>query len=142
MEAQELRKKMNCPFNGKLCINGVREDFTATNEVGQKIWCRFWTHVVGKDPQTDKNLDHFDCALAWMPIVMLEVSQRSMQNTATMSNVANEVHKAGSEINKMARGLHNVAIEFNNLNENIKRLPEPEATIELPPNGNGEGCEN
>ena len=134
------RSLMSCPMNGKICKDGVREDFQTGGEVGQKLSCRWWTHVVGKDPQTEKLMDHYDCGMAWIPVVMLEVSQMTRHNTASTDKVANVMNETKDGLLQMTRGLQNVALEFNALNENVKKLPEPEPknpTIDV--NGNGDG---
>jgi hypothetical protein len=79
-----------CPLNGKLCIDGTREDFP-TNEVGGKVKCRWWQHLAGKDPQTEKVIDQYDCAIAWLPTVGIEGAQMSRQTGASVDKVANEV---------------------------------------------------
>ncbi len=79
-----------CPLNGKLCIDGTREDFP-TNDVGGKVKCRWWQHLAGKDPQSEKIIDQFDCAIAWLPTVGIEGAQMSRQTGASVDKVANEI---------------------------------------------------
>lgn len=79
-----------CPLNGKLCIDGTREDFPK-NEVGGLVKCRWWQHLAGKDPQTEKMVDQYDCAVAWLPTVGIEGAQMSRQTGASVDKVANEV---------------------------------------------------
>ncbi len=79
-----------CPLNGKQCLDGTREDFPA-NAVGGKMKCRWWQHLAGKDPQSEKTIDQFDCAIAWMPVVTIEGAQMGRQTGASVDKVANEV---------------------------------------------------
>lgn len=88
MQPEYQRQKMNCPINGKACIDGVRSDFELKDKA-----CRLWTHVAGKDPQSEKVIDHFDCAWAWMPVVGLEQSQMTRMGTATMQDFRNETNE-------------------------------------------------
>ncbi len=81
-----------CPLNGKLCIDGTREDFPEIN--GTKVKCRWWQHLYGKDPQTEKMIDQWDCAVAWLPITTIETSQMAKQTAAGVDKVANEVAAA------------------------------------------------
>jgi len=90
-----------CPLNGKLCVEGTREDFPK-NEVGGLVKCRWWQHVQGKDPQSEKFIDQWDCAVAWMPTIGLEGSQQSRQCGASVDKVANQVVEVKSAISAMS----------------------------------------
>jgi hypothetical protein len=79
-----------CPLNGKLCVDGTREDFPK-NTVGGLVKCRWWQHLAGKDPQSEKMVDQFDCAVAWLPVTSIEGAQMSRQAAASVDKVANEV---------------------------------------------------
>jgi hypothetical protein len=79
-----------CPLNGKQCVDGSREDFP-TNAVGGKMKCRWWQHLAGKDPQSERMIDQFDCAIAWMPVTTIEGAQMGRQTGASVDKVANEV---------------------------------------------------
>ncbi len=90
-----------CPLNGKQCVDGSREDFP-TNAIGGKMKCRWWQHLAGKDPQSEKMIDQFDCAIAWMPIVSIEGAQMSRQTGASVDKVANEVASVKQGITAMS----------------------------------------
>lgn len=90
-----------CPLNGKLCIEGSREDFPK-NAAGGSVKCRWWQHVSGKDPQSEKFIDQWDCAVAWLPTVGLEGSQQSRQCGASVDKVANEVAEVRLGISALA----------------------------------------
>ena len=79
-----------CPLNGKLCIDGSREDFPK-NKAGGLVKCRWWQHLAGKDPQSEKMVDQFDCAIAWMPTVTIEGAQMGRQTAASIDKLTNEV---------------------------------------------------
>lgn len=93
MQSELERKIMVCPINGQACSSGVRKDFPEEPLTGQKITCRWWIHIAGKDPQHEKILDHFDCALAWMPVLQIEGAQMSRQVSAGTDKVANEISR-------------------------------------------------
>lgn len=137
MQSELTRLEMNCPMNGKACVDGVRSDFEA-NEHGVKNKCRWWTHVTGKDPQSEKVIDHFDCAMAWMPVTTLEASQMTRQNTATMQEFRNETKTGLQNFNK---AVSQAALAFNAMAESQRALIEG---VELPDqlehkNGDGTG---
>lgn len=87
MQNTDERKKLSCPLNGIACNSGQREDF-ASSEIG-KLQCRWWVHLFGKDPQSEKIIDQWDCAIAWMPTCQIEGSQMTRQATASIDKVAN-----------------------------------------------------
>lgn len=99
MQSESSRSEMTCPMNGELCTDGVRPDFKL-NAQGIKKPCRWWTQVAGKDPQSEKIIDHFDCSMAWMPVVGLEQSQMTRHNTATIQEFRNENHDAMEKWNR------------------------------------------
>jgi hypothetical protein len=88
-----------CPLNGKACIDGVREDFPHTEipgspgSFGSKLKCRWWQHLYGKDPQSEKMIDQWDCAVAWLPITTIETSQMAKQTSASVDKMANQVNE-------------------------------------------------
>ena len=90
-----------CPLNGKLCVDGSREDFPE-NKVGGKVKCRWWQHVAGKDPQSEKQIDQWDCAIAWMPTIGIEGAQQSRQCGATMDKVTNQVIEVKQAVSAMS----------------------------------------
>ncbi len=119
--------KVACPLNGKLCVDGSREDFPA-DDIGGKVKCRWWQHLAGKDPQSEKVVDQFDCAIAWLPTVAIEGAQMSRQTGASVDKVANEVatlksHMAAvSGAIRVAGGAISQAIESGSL---TVMLPSP-----------------
>ncbi len=93
-----------CPLNGKLCVDGSREDFP-NNSVGGKVKCRWWQHLAGKDPQSEKMIDQFDCAIAWGPVTSIEGAQMSRQTAASVDKVANELSAVKQGISTMSGAL-------------------------------------
>ena len=56
--------------------------------------CGFFTHVRGKHPQTNEELDHWACAIEWLPTLLIESSQQSRQTGAAVESFRNEMVKA------------------------------------------------
>jgi len=136
MENSEERIAMACPYNGKLCIGGIREDFPQ-NEVKQRVTCRMWVGVAGKLPQSEKVVHQYDCAFAWQVTTHIEMSQTNRFVASSSDKISNEVHDVVGAYQILGRSLQAVGNEFRILNENIKRLPEPGTpeVLEIPPNG-------
>jgi hypothetical protein len=127
MQNAETRKSLCCPLNGKLCIEGRREDFHR-DENDYPVQCRWLVHLFGKDPQSEKTLDQFDCAVAWLPVTTIEGSQMARFTTASVDKLANEVADVKGVFKT---GLDHVAGAFQALAQKV----EESKVIELPPNG-------
>lgn len=56
--------------------------------------CPLWVHVRGKHPQSNEEIDHWDCALAWTPVLLIENSQMQRQTGAAVESFRNEMVKA------------------------------------------------
>ena len=80
--------KILCPLMGEECV----EDGSIRN--GELVTCRFWVHVLGKDPQTGKDIDNADCAFCWTPILLIENSQQQRSTGAAVESFRNEMVKA------------------------------------------------
>ena len=70
-----MPKGAYCPLIRKNCIEGR---------------CKFWVHVRGKDPQSSAELDLEDCAVKWLPTLLIEVSQMERQTGAAVESTRNE----------------------------------------------------
>jgi hypothetical protein len=66
---------MLCPLLAKNCV----EDR-----------CKFWTHIRGKHPQSGAELDMPDCAVKWLPVLMIEMTQMERQTGAAVESFRNE----------------------------------------------------
>lgn len=62
--------------------------------------CEWWVHIRGKHPQSEEPVDHWGCAVAWMPILMIENSQQQRQTGAAVESFRNEVLR----VNEVKRG--------------------------------------
>jgi hypothetical protein len=59
--------------------------------------CEWWTHLRGKHPQGEEILDQWGCAIAWLPMLMVENSQMQRQTGASVDKVANVMAHAAHE---------------------------------------------
>jgi hypothetical protein len=55
--------------------------------------CKFWVHLLGQNPQTSKAIDHWDCTLVWLPILLIENAQQGRQAGAAVESMRNEIVK-------------------------------------------------
>jgi hypothetical protein len=65
------------------------------NCIGHK--CSWYTHVRGMNPNTGEDVDHWSCAVTWMPMLTIENSQQQRQTGAAVESFRNEVVKANEE---------------------------------------------
>lgn len=74
-----------CPFNQR-----------DTSEVCHK--CPMWTQVRGTNPQTGAEVDDWRCALAWLPMLLIENAQQSRQTGAAVESFRNEMVKGNERL--------------------------------------------
>ena len=63
--------------------------------------CAWYTQVRGINPNTGHHLDEWRCAVSWMPILSIEVAQKSNQTGAAIESFRNEVVKTSKENQKL-----------------------------------------
>jgi len=86
--------------------------------------CKFYCQVQGTNPQTGQTISEFDCAISWLPMLMIETSNQTKQAGAAIESFRNEV------VNKqdLLDGL------FNNPVEQIEgQVSESDGTTPDPP---------
>lgn len=71
-----------CPLIKKDCIG---------------LKCSWYTQMRGTNPNTGQPVDEWACAVAWMPIMAVEIAQKSNQTGAAVESFRNEVVKANQE---------------------------------------------
>lgn len=76
----KIEPKSNCPLNS---FNPCKE-----------LDCAWFIQVRGKNPNTGEDIDNWGCAMAWMPIMMVENSQQQRQTGAAVESFRNEMVKA------------------------------------------------
>lgn len=94
--------KIICPLMGGECI----EDGSIKD--GELVSCRFWVHVLGKDPQTGKDIDNADCAFAWTPVLMIENSKVNRETGAAVESFRNEMVKANESSQRILLETSNI----------------------------------
>lgn len=79
-------------MGGDECV----EDGTIRN--GELVKCRFWIHVQGQNPQTGETVSNGDCAMAWMPVLLIENSKVNRETGAAVESMRNEGVTTGQQI--------------------------------------------
>jgi hypothetical protein len=57
--------------------------------------CVHYMHVIGKHPQSGKDVDNYDCAFKWLPILTIENTQQTIHLAAAIESERNELIKEG-----------------------------------------------
>lgn len=89
-----LEIKDNCPLNGF--------------DPCKKFDCAWFCQMRGTDPNTGKEVDDYACAVAWLPMLLVENAGQSRQTGAAVESFRNEMVKA----NKSSQSLLKVAAEM------------------------------
>ena len=82
-----------CPLIKKSCI---------------KHECNWYIQVMGKNPQTGQDINEYGCAIAWLPVLLIDGSQQTRQTGAAIESFRNEMVNAQSNIN-MLEGIKNAS---------------------------------
>ena len=57
----------------------------------KKFDCMFWTQLRGTHPQTGDPIDEWDCAIKWLPILLIENAKETRSTTAALESFRNEM---------------------------------------------------
>lgn len=60
----------------------------------EQFKCMFWTQLLGTDPQTGKEVNEYDCAVKWLPLLLIEGAKEARQTAAAVESFRNEMVKA------------------------------------------------
>lgn len=76
--------------------------------------CPLWVLIRGKDPQSEQEVDQWNCSLSWLPMLLIENAQQSRQTGAAVESFRNEVVKRQSN--------RPPTLEHNNYNYNSRLI--------------------
>lgn len=60
----------------------------------RQLDCAWFTQVRGTNPNTGKEVDEWACAIAWLPVLLIENSQQQRQTGAAVESFRNEMVRA------------------------------------------------
>ena len=72
----QLKQGNFCPLLQKECIG---------------VECAWITQVRGSNPNTGEEVDEWDCAVKWMPMLLIENSQMQRQTGAAVESFRNRI---------------------------------------------------
>ena len=72
-----------CPFHKETCDKVCHR-------------CPLWVLVVGKNPQSNEEINQWQCAIGWLPMLLVENSQQQRQTAAAVESLRNKVVQYGN----------------------------------------------
>ncbi len=81
----ELKAGNHCPLLQKECIG---------------LQCAWITQVRGTNPNTGEEVDEWECAVKWLPMLLIENSQQQRQTGAAVESFRNEMVENSSTVIK------------------------------------------
>jgi hypothetical protein len=92
----EIEAKPNCPLDGfKPC---------------RKLDCAWFVKIVGKNPNTGKDIEDWGCAIVWMPVLLIENSQMQRQTGAAVESFRNEMVKSNKSTLQLVADINTIKI--------------------------------
>jgi len=77
-----MKKGEFCPLIQKKCVEHK---------------CAWYTCVRGTNPNTGEEIDDWRCAVSWMPMMTVEIAQKSNQTGSAIESFRNEVVDANHQ---------------------------------------------
>jgi hypothetical protein len=113
----QMKSGNYCPLIKKKCIEHK---------------CAWFTQVRGLNPNTGAEIDEWACAIAWMPLMAIEIAQKENQTGAAVESFRNEVVRTNAEnqklyldsVDKMERGI--ISADVTQINPVINLLSSNE----------------
>lgn len=84
----EIKTELICPLGAK--CEEVKD--------GKIMRCAWFTHIRGTDPNTGKETDEHCCAIAWMPVLLIENSMQQRGTAASIQSFRNEMVKTNAAL--------------------------------------------
>jgi hypothetical protein len=66
--------------------------------------CPWWTRVIGKNPQSEEMIDDWRCAIALLPMLLIENAQQTRQAGAAIETFRNGVVAGVADAVNMQQG--------------------------------------
>lgn len=92
----DIQEEITCPLGHK-CVEA---------KDGKLHRCAWHVKMAGVD-QSGKRHDEWNCAIAWQPLLMVEMSSSGRSTAAAVESLRNETVKRQDAALKMVRGTNN-----------------------------------
>jgi hypothetical protein len=78
----------------------------------RQLDCAWFTQVRGHNPNTGAEVDEWACAIAWLPIMLIENSQMQRQTGAAVESFRNEMVRANETNQQILMATQSPQIRF------------------------------
>jgi hypothetical protein len=82
----------------QICPLGNDCETIKDNEV---VRCQWYIALKGKDPQSEDVIDKWNCAMSWLPILLIENAQTNRGQTQALESFRNEMVKEQKVFNRV-----------------------------------------
>lgn len=83
-----------------------------------QLKCAFFTQLRGVHPQTGEEIDEYDCAIKWLPVLLIEGAKETRQGAAAIESFRNEMVQGQKEY-------------ITTIKENIKQLQNDDIEVDI-----------
>ena len=90
--------------------------------------CAWFTKIVGFDTNTGKEVDEYQCAIAWMPMLLIENSGQQRQTGAAVESFRNEMVKSNETSQKVLLA----SLGFQRQQDSVLEIEPPKAKTVKP----------
>lgn len=66
--------------------------------------CAWFVRLAGQNPQTGEQLDEHGCAMAWMPVLLIETAGAARGTSAAVESFRNEMVEANAAALPLLKG--------------------------------------
>lgn len=93
--SSEIKTVLTCPLGSK--CEEIKD--------GAIHRCAWFTTLQGTNPQTGESVDERGCAMAWLPVLLVENSRNVMSTSAAVESFRNEMVKGNQASNTLLLAL-------------------------------------
>jgi hypothetical protein len=109
----QLKNGTFCPLIKKDCVG---------------LACAWFTRVQGTDMNTGNQVDEYQCAIAWMPMLLIENSGQQRQTGAAVESFRNEMVKSNETSQKVLLA----SLGFQRQQDSVLEIEPPKARTVKP----------
>ena len=73
------------------CLCGEPEKVVEENGKQVLLRCPLYVKLIGKNPATGQPIEEWGCAIAWLPMLLIEGSKETRQTAAAIEHFRNEM---------------------------------------------------
>lgn len=81
-----------------ICPLGSECEIIKDNQIYR---CKWYVALKGKNPQSEEFIDDWQCAMYWLPILLVENAQTNRGQTQALESFRNEMKKGQEDFNSL-----------------------------------------